>query len=326
MNVLVTGGAGYIGSHACQAFHSAGLIPITYDNLSTGHRDAVKWGPLEIGDIRDGQRIAEVFRAYPIEAVVHFAAAAYVGESVRNPSKYYDVNVTGTLTLLRAIGAAGISKLVFSSSCATYGEPSTALIDESVHQAPINPYGRSKLICEQMIDDLAAVHGFGAIKLRYFNAAGNDPELRIGERHDPETHLIPLAIGAALGIVPHLSIFGDDYDTRDGTCVRDFIHVSDLADAHLKAITRCEPGESHAYNLGGGRGTSVRELVSIVNEIGRCQTPTKIESRRPGDPAELVASIVKARTDLAWAPGSSDIRNIVRDAWNWAVREQSLCR
>ena len=246
--ILVTGGAGFIGSHTCKALARAGFTPVTYDNLSTGHRWAVKWGPLEIGDIRDRRRLDEVLSAHKPDAVIHFAASAYVGESMVNPGKYYDNNVVGTLRLLEAIKDHSIPNLVFSSSCATYGIPDRLPIREEDAQRPINPYGASKLVCERMIMDFAAACGLSWNALRYFNAAGADPDGEIGEDHDPETHLIPLILDAALGHRPSISILGDDYDTEDGTCVRDFIHVSDLASAHVRALhSLLEGGEFDGF-------------------------------------------------------------------------------
>src|SRR6201987_6037942 len=235
-NILVAGGAGYIGAHTCVDLFNKGFTPIVYDNLSNGHKEFVKWGPLEVGDIRDRRRLDEVFAKYRPAAIVHFAAAIEVGESVRDPGSYYENNVGGTLTLLRAAQAAGVDKIVFSSTCATYGAPQAIPMDEAHPQAPINPYGRSKLLVEQMLQDLDRYQGFRSFVLRYFNAAGADPEGRIGEWHTPETHAIPIALDAAMGRRPCFQVLGTDYDTRDGSCVRDFVHVLDLADAHTRAI------------------------------------------------------------------------------------------
>lgn len=322
MKILVTGGAGFIGSHTCKALYASGHIPVTYDNLSIGHLEAVKWGPFEFGDIRDVCRLTQVLKDHEIDAVIHFAAAAYVGESVINPAKYYDVNVAGTMGLLDSMRVAGIDRIVFSSSCATYGVPLTKIISENSAQMPINPYGRTKLICEQMIDDYVAAYGMGAMHLRYFNASGGDPDLEIGESHEPETHLIPLALQAAIGKVPLLEIFGEDYPTPDGTCIRDYVHVVDLADAHLRALAICAPGYVQRFNIGAGKGTSVREIVEVAEEVSGRGVPVRIAVRRPGDPPELVASIDLAREQLGWEPRLSEIRTILQHAWDWTRRQQ----
>jgi len=283
-NILVAGGAGYIGAHTCLDLFSKSFTPIVYDNLSNGHAEFVKWGPLEVGDIRDRRRLDEVFAKYSPAAIVHFAAAIEVGESVRDPGLYFDNNVGGTLTLLRAAQAAGVDKIVFSSTCATYGVPTSIPMNEAHPQSPINPYGRSKLIVEQMLQDLDRYQGFRSIALRYFNAAGADPEARIGEWHSPETHAIPIALDAALGRRPHFQVLGTDYDTRDGSCVRDFIHVLDLADAHTRAIEHLiKNGTSHALNLGTGHGTTVKELLAAVRRVVGRDFDIKYGPRREGD-------------------------------------------
>lgn len=267
-NILVTGGAGYIGSHACKALSLAGYTPVTYDNLVYGHSWAVKWGPLEIGDIQDRNRLADVIEKYNPEAVMHFAAFAYVGESVKDPGKYYRNNVAGTLTMLETLRHYNIDKLIFSSTCATYGVPDIVPIREDHPQRPINPYGSSKLMVERMLTDFDQAHSLRSISLRYFNAAGADPELEIGEAHNPETHLIPLILDVACGCRPIIQIFGNDYETPDGTCIRDYIHVSDLADAHVLALSSLESGASTtAYNLGNGQGISVMQIISAVEKI-----------------------------------------------------------
>jgi len=267
-NILVAGGAGYIGAHTCLDLFNKGFTPIAYDNLSNGHAEFVKWGPLEIGDIRDRNKLDGVLGKYKPLAIIHFAAAIEVGESFRDPSGYYDNNVAGTITLLRAAQAAAIDKLVFSSTCATYGIPSSIPMDEAHAQAPINPYGRSKLIVEQILRDMDLHQGFRSFILLYFNAAGADPEGRIGEWHSPETHAIPIAIETALGRRPHFQVLGTDYDTRDGSCVRDFVHVLDLADAHTRAIEHLlNNGTSHALNLGTGYGTTIKELLETVQQV-----------------------------------------------------------
>ena len=327
--VLITGGAGYIGSHTCKALAQAGFTPVTYDNLSTGHRWAVKWGPLETGDIRDPRRLGEVISTHAPDAVIHFAASAYVGESMADPGKYYDNNVVGTLRLLEAIKEHSISNLVFSSSCATYGIPDRLPIREEDDQRPINPYGASKLICERMIMDFAAATGLNWMALRYFNAAGADPDGEIGEDHDPETHLIPLILFAASGRRPSVSILGDDYDTRDGTCVRDFVHVSDLASAHVRAL-QCllEGGKPMALNIGTGNGTTVREAIKAVEAVTGFTVPTVVAPRRNGDPAELVSDPSKAKQVLGWKPRLSSIVDITSTAWLWhqAAAERNAAR
>lgn len=322
MKVLVTGGAGYIGSHACKALAKAGHLPITYDNLVHGHREAVRWGPLVEGDIADRERLDAAIAEFRPDAVMHFAAYAYVGESVTDPGKYYRNNVAGSLTLLEAMRDHRIDRLVFSSTCATYGVPQYTPIDEAHPQAPINPYGASKLAVERMIADFSAAHGLRAISLRYFNAAGADPEGEIGECHDPETHLIPLALAAALGRIPELAVFGDDYETEDGTCVRDYVHVSDLADAHvlaLGALADAAPG-ARACNLGNGNGYSVSQVISAVERLTGHSVPVRIGPRRAGDPARLVSASSCAANDLGWRPQLGEMDQIIASAWNWARR------
>ena len=316
-NVLVVGGAGYIGSHTCLNLAERGFTPVVYDNLSNGHAEFVKWGPLEHGDIRDRQRLAAVIETYRPQAIVHFAALIEVGESVKAPAAFFDNNVAGTLSLLLAAQQAGIDKLVFSSTCATYGLPVDVPMRETHPQNPINPYGRSKLIVEQMLADLDRHQGFRSVVLRYFNAAGADPEGRIGERHSPETHAVPLAIEAALGRRAGFSVFGTDYDTRDGTCVRDFIHVCDLADAHGRAVEHLlKGGDSVALNLGTGTGTTVRELLAAGAHQSGKPFPVRYEGRRAGDAPVLVADNAQARDVLGWSP-RHDLESIVASAWNW---------
>jgi UDP-glucose 4-epimerase len=316
-NILVAGGAGYIGSHTCLDLSGKGFTPIVYDNLSNGHAEFAKWGPLEIGDIRDRSRLDEVLKKYRPEAIVHFAAAIEVGESVKNPGAYYDNNVGGTISLLRAAQAAHIDKIVFSSTCATYGIPSSIPMNESHAQLPINPYGQSKLIIEQILRDLDRYQGFRSFILRYFNAAGADPESRIGEWHSPETHAVPIAIEAALGRRPNFEVLGTDYDTRDGSCVRDFVHVLDLADAHSRAIEHLlNNGTSHALNLGTGSGTTVKELLETVRQVGGRDFEIKYGPRRPGDSPALVADNALAKTTIGWSP-QHDLQSIIRSAWNW---------
>ena len=320
-NILVVGGAGYIGSHTCLDLASKGFTPIVYDNLSNGHVEFVRWGPFEHGDIRDRTRLDAVLDTYKPAAIVHFAALIEVGESVRNPTGFFENNVAGTLTLMSAAQAAGIDKLVFSSTCATYGLPQAMPMDETHPQAPINPYGRSKLIVEQMLSDLDAYEGFRSVALRYFNAAGADPEGRIGEWHSPETHAIPLAIDAALGRRSDFKVFGWDYDTRDGTCVRDFVHVLDLADAHSRAVQYLlDGGESVALNLGTGDGTTVKELLSAIEAVSGKSFPVEYVGRREGDSPMLVADNGKARSVLGWQP-RFDLTAIIETAWNWHSSE-----
>jgi UDP-glucose 4-epimerase len=315
--ILVAGGAGYIGSHTCLDLHSKGFKPVVYDNLSNGHAEFVKWGPLEVGDIRDRRTLDDVLRKYTPRAIIHFAAAIEVGASVRDPGAYYDNNVAGTITLVRAAQAAGIDKFVFSSTCATYGVPSSIPMDEGHAQLPLNPYGRSKLIVEQILQELDRYQGFRSCILRYFNAAGADPEGRIGEWHSPETHAIPIAMDAALGRRPYFQIMGTDYDTRDGSCVRDFVHVLDLADAHTHAVEHLlNNGGSQALNLGTGQGTTVKELVDTVRVIVGRSFDVRYGPRREGDSPVLVADNALAKRTIGWSP-RHDLRSIIDTAWNW---------
>lgn len=316
--VLVTGGAGYIGSHACKALSRAGYLPVTYDSLVYGHDWAVKWGPLERGDILDRARLDEVIEAYKPNAIMHFAAFAYVGESVSDPGKYYKNNVVGSLNLLEAARDFGIEQFVFSSTCATYGVPEALPITEDTPQCPINPYGASKLMVERMIADFGAAHEMRSVILRYFNAAGADPDGEIGESHDPETHLIPLVLDAASGLRPDVTIFGTDYDTPDGTCTRDYIHVTDLADAHVKALVALQAGcHSAIYNLGNGRGFSVKQVVDSVERVAGGRVPVRYGGRRAGDPASLVSDASRVREEMGWRPQFVDLDEIVRTALAW---------
>jgi UDP-glucose 4-epimerase len=315
--VLVAGGAGYIGSHTCLDLFANGFVPVVYDNLSNGHAEFVKWGPLEVGDIRDRGNLEEVLKKHKPVAIVHFAAAIEVGQSVKDPAAYYDNNVSGTITLLRAAQATGIDKLVFSSTCATYGIPVSTPMEESHPQLPINPYGRSKLMVEQILRDLDLYEGFRSFILRYFNAGGADPEGRIGEWHSPETHAIPIAIEAALGRRPYFEVLGTDYGTRDGTCVRDFVHVLDLASAHTRAVEHLlTNGESHVLNLGTGHGTTVKEMLETIQHVVGKQLKLKYGPRREGDSPVLVADSTSAKQTLGWSP-RHDLRSIVDSAWNW---------
>jgi UDP-arabinose 4-epimerase len=321
-NILVTGGAGYIGSHTCKALSRAGFTPITYDNLVYGHEWAVKWGPLEKGDILDTARLSKVIDAYKPAAAIHFAAFAYVGESVEHPAKYYRNNVVGTLSLLDAMRANGVDKIVFSSTCATYGIPDKLPISEDAPQLPINPYGRSKLMIEQILADYGSAYDLKSVSLRYFNAAGADPEGNLGESHDPETHLIPLVLDAAAGRRPNITAYGDDYDTPDGTCIRDYIHVSDLAEAHVRAmIAMGERKLERAYNLGTGRGYSVKEVIDAGRRLTNRDFVVLKGARRPGDPARLVADASRARHDLGWVPAFADVIDSIGTAWQWDRRD-----
>jgi UDP-glucose-4-epimerase GalE len=318
MRVLVTGGAGYIGSHTAKALAAAGHLPVSLDTVERGHRTAVRWGPLVEADLGDRTALEAALSEQHVDAVIHFAAYAYVGESMTHPDRYFRNNAVGTLNLLEAMRERGLRTIVFSSSCATYGYPRHVPMAEDEVQLPVNPYGESKLISERMLAWFARAYGFAATALRYFNAAGADPTGEIGERHDPETHLIPLAIGAARGRRPPLEIYGSDYATADGTAVRDYVHVADLADAHVRALEQpAAPGALRAYNLGGGRGASVREVVATVEQVGGRPVPRVEVARRPGDPPVLVAEIGLAHRELGWRPRRSGLDLIVHDAWNW---------
>jgi UDP-glucose-4-epimerase GalE len=318
MNILVTGGAGYIGSHTAKLLAARGHHPVVFDDLSQGHEWAVKWGPLAAGSLLDPDRLRDVFQQHAIEAVVHFAASALVGESMSNPSKYFRNNTVGTLNLLDAMRAAGVGTIVFSSTCATYGDPIRVPIDETHPQAPVNPYGESKLMVEKMLRWYGVAHGLKWIALRYFNAAGADPDGEIGEDHDPESHLIPLVIGAAMGTRPPVTVFGSDYPTPDGAAIRDYVHVADLADAHLRAIERLQTGTpSQAINLGTGRGHSVLEVIQTVKQVSGGDVPYVAAGRRAGDPPALVAAPARAREVLGWTCQYADLSVIVQHAWRW---------
>lgn len=315
--VLVSGGAGYVGSHVCLRLAEAGFVPVVYDNLTNGWEAAVQWGEFEQGDICDPARLDEVFARHRPAAVLHFAALIEVGESVKFPDRFYQNNVAGTLSLIEAARRAGVDAMVFSSTCAIYGEPVRLPMDETHPQAPINPYGRSKQMVEQMLADYDRHLGFRSVCLRYFNAAGADPEGRIGEKHEPETHAIPLAIEAAMGKRAGFKLFGEDYDTRDGTAVRDYIHVLDLADAHVLALKHLlDGGASDAFNLGTGAGTTVRELIATIEEVSGKPFPVEPAPRRAGDAPVLVADNRKAAEVLGWSP-KYDLRDIVQTAWAW---------
>jgi UDP-glucose-4-epimerase GalE len=315
--VLVTGGAGYIGSHACKALAQAGYRVVVLDNLGAGHRWAVKWGELVEADISDRDAVVDALRRHGVFAVMHFAAFLDVGESVREPAKYYRNNVVGALNVLEAMASTGVKHLVFSSTCATYGEPMETPIEETHPQRPINSYGESKLAVERALPHFERAYGIGAIALRYFNAAGADPDGDIGEDHSPEIHLIPRAIDAATGGAG-LLVFGDDYPTPDGTCLRDYVHVTDLADAHLKALeSLVETGKSGVYNLGTGKPHSVREVIGAVERATGRAVPWTLAPRRPGDPAVLYASPRKAEAELHWVPRYAGLDAIVGTAWQW---------
>lgn len=317
MNILVTGGAGYVGSHTCKALAARGHVPIVYDNLSRGHLWAVKWGPFEEGDIADSQRVREVLEKYRPSALIHFAALAYVGESMQQPLLYYRVNFAGTATLLQTLLNFQRLPVVFSSSCATYGIPERTPIEEDYPQHPINPYGHSKLFVERLLVDLNVACGLPWMALRYFNAAGADPAGEIGEAHDPETHLIPLVLAAAR-TGTQVQIFGDDYDTPDGTCVRDYVHVSDLADAHVRALEYLlEGGNSCAINLSNARGYSIKQVINAAEKICGYAIPWRIVARRAGDPAILIGAAGRAYSLLGWKTTRSDLDVQIRDAWNW---------
>jgi len=316
--VLVTGGAGYIGSVTCKALAQAGYSPVVYDNLSRGHLWAVKWGPLEEHDLKDRQAICTAFQTYNPVAVLHFAAYAYVGESMSAPELYFQNNVVNSLTLLECMKECGVGTIVFSSSCATYGLPHEVPITESHPQNPINPYGETKRAVERALTWYGAAYDLKWAALRYFNAAGADPDGEVGEDHSPETHLIPLAIEAALGQRSHVEVYGTEYPTPDGTAIRDYIHVTDLADAHVRALDYLlQGGESRAFNLGTGRGYSVREVISAVERETDAEAISRMAERREGDPPELVADARDAHAILRWQPQYSNLNTIVRSAVDW---------
>lgn len=321
--ILVVGGAGYIGSHINKMLYQQGYETVVYDNLVYGHKEAVLWGTLEVGDLSDRDRLESVFERYSIDAVFHFAAYAYVGESVGNPSKYYNNNVTNTLQLLDVMMKYGIKYIVFSSTCATYGIPGRVPITEDMPQSPINPYGASKLMVERILKDYHAAYGLNYCCLRYFNAAGADPEGEIGESHTPETHLIPLVLAAAAGDREAVKVFGTDYPTRDGSCIRDYIHVTDLADAHLRAMDYLKSGgESTCMNLGNGIGNSVLEVIQAAEDVTGKKVPVIMDERRAGDPPALTGSAELAQQTLGWQPVYGDIKTILSHAWNWYIHKR----
>ncbi len=318
MSILITGGAGYIGSHTAKSLSRSGFEPVAYDNLSTGHRWAVKWGPLVEADLSDGKALKRALKEFNVKAAIHFAAHAYVGESIHQPRKYFENNVTNSLRLLDALLDAGIKHIVFSSSCAVYGVPQSLPIYETHPKSPVNPYGDSKLFIERVLEWYGRAYGLHWAALRYFNAAGADAEGELGEVHDPETHLLPRIIDAALGKLDSVEIFGTDYPTEDGTAVRDYVHVSDLAEAHVATLKHLlNGGESFAANLGTGQGASVREVITAVESASGAAVKTKLAPRRPGDPPILIADPAYAGRILGWHPKCSSLDQIVRSAWNW---------
>ena len=322
MNILVCGGAGYIGSHMVKMLHQQGHAVVTFDNLSTGNRHAVQWGEFVEGDLLNPPTLADLFQQFRFDVVMHFSARSLVGESVQNPSLYYQNNVVGTFNLLEAMRNARVERFIFSSSAAIFGHPVDDRIDETHPTEPINPYGHTKLMVEQMLQDYGSAYGFSSVSLRYFNAAGADAAGELGEEHDPETHLIPNILKAAKGEEgAALKIFGDDYSTPDGTCVRDYIHVEDLCDAHLKAVEYLDQESGvHAFNLGNGNGFSVREVLGAAEEVVGSPIPHEVAARRDGDPAVLVADSGRARGTLGWSPTYTDINGIIQTAWQWMNR------
>ncbi|ALG88919.1 MAG: UDP-glucose 4-epimerase GalE [Pseudomonadota bacterium] len=317
-NVLVTGGAGYIGSHACKVLRAAGYVPVTYDNLSTGWADSVKFGPFEQGDLTDRARLDDVFARYKPVAVMHFAAFSQVGEAMREPGKYWYNNVCGSLSLIEAAVAAGCMDFVFSSTCATYGDQDGVVLDENSAQMPLNAYAASKRAIEDILKDFEASHGLKSVIFRYFNVAGADPEGEVGEHHQPETHLIPLMLDAIEGKRPALTVFGTDYDTADGTCIRDYVHVMDLVDAHVLGLKWLEQGKgSRVFNLGTGKGFSVREVIDHSRSVTNRPVPFEEGPRRAGDAVCLVSGSTRAETELGWSPTRSTLEAMISDAWRW---------
>lgn len=316
--ILVTGGAGYIGSHACKALAAAGYTPVTYDNLSTGWQDAVKFGPFEQGDLLDRARLDEVFAKHQPAAVMHFAALSQVGESMTDPGMYWRNNVSGSLTLIEAATDAGCLDFVFSSTCATYGDQDNVVLDENSPQYPVNSYGASKRAIEDILANFESSHGLNSVIFRYFNVAGADPDAEVGEFHQPETHLVPLMLDAIDGKRPALTIFGTDYETPDGTCIRDYVHVCDLVDAHVLGLKWLEQQKgSRIFNLGTGNGFSVREVVDNSRSVTNRDVPIVEGDRRPGDCTRLVSGSSRAVTELGWSPSRSDMATMISDAWRW---------
>ncbi|MCE8556949.1 UDP-glucose 4-epimerase GalE [Ruegeria pomeroyi] len=317
-HILVTGGAGYIGSHACKALRAAGYTPVTYDNLVTGWRDAVKFGPFEQGDLTDRARLDQVFATYRPAAVMHFAALSQVGEAMSEPGRYWANNVGGSLTLIEAAVAAGCLDFVFSSTCATYGEHDNVVLDEETPQLPLNAYGASKRAVEDILRDFGAAHGLRSVIFRYFNVAGADPEAEVGEFHRPETHLVPLMLDAIEGKRAALTVFGTDYDTADGTCIRDYVHVCDLVDAHVLGLKWLEDGKgSRVFNLGTGSGFSVMEVIEHSRAVTNRAVPYQTGPRRAGDCTKLVSGSTRAAAELGWQPHRSDLQTMISDAWRW---------
>lgn len=327
MNVLVVGGAGYIGSHMVRMLAGLAHEVVTFDDLSTGFRDAVQGGQFVEGSLHDPEALKRVFAAHDFDAVVHFSGSIAVGESVRDPAKYYQNNLAGTLNLLDAMRECGVNKIVFSSTAAIFGHPQYVPIDELHPQAPINPYGMTKWVTERILQDYDAAYGLRSVALRYFNAAGASPDALLGERHDPETHLIPLALRVAKGGLQELTVFGTDYDTPDGTCIRDYIHVVDLCSAHVLALQHLlSDGESRAYNLGNGQGYSVKQVIEVAERVTKRKIPLIYGPRRAGDPPRLVADASRIRHDWGWGPVFSDLETIVEHAWRWESRQPDDCR
>lgn len=317
-NILIVGGAGYIGSHTCKELHKQGYNPIVYDNLIYGHREFVKWGEFILGDLEDVAQLELLFSRYHIDAVMHFAAFAYVGESVQNPQKYYQNNVLATLNLLNVMKKHNVDKFIFSSTCATYGDPEYLPIDEYHRQSPINPYGMSKLMVENILKDFSNAYDFRFVSLRYFNAAGCDADGEIGENHNPETHLIPLVLDAAIGKRESIKVFGTNYDTKDGTAIRDYIHVSDLANAHILALKYLlDGGDSDIFNLGNGIGFSVKDVINCAKKITGIDFKVELAPRREGDPATLIGSSEKIISKLNWEPKYFMLEDIISTAWEW---------
>lgn len=320
--IFIAGGAGYIGSHINKLLYQKGHRAVVFDNLSLGHKDFVKWGNFVLGDLSDRQQIRECFLKYPVDAVMHFSAYASVEESIQDPSKYYNNNVINTINLLDTMVEFEIDSLIFSSSCAIYGIPEEVPIKETHPKNPVNPYGKSKLIVEEIFSDYERAYGLKTISLRYFNAAGADSDGDIGERHDPETHLIPLAIYAALSKREDIKIFGGDYPTQDRTCIRDYIHVTDLADAHIRALEYLKnTKKSNVFNLGNGSGYSVREVIETVKRVSKKDFAVVESERRPGDPPVLIADSRKAEKELNWKPDHSELETIVKTAWEWHSKD-----
>lgn len=320
--ILITGGAGYIGSHVNKHLAGLGRDTVVFDNLTAGHRDFCRWGELVAGDLADTDLLAKTMREKNVTAVMHFAAHTAVGESVADPLKYYDNNLAGTLSLMAAMRRAGVGRMVFSSSASVYGVPRTEVIEEDHPLDPISPYARSKAVIEAVLADLDTAHGIKSVSLRYFNAAGADPDGEVGERHDPETHLIPLVLMAALGLRPEIAVFGDDYPTPDGTCVRDYIHVTDLARAHGLALDHLESGGgTRAYNLGNARGTSVLEVIDTARRVTGRDIPMRRAGRRPGDAPVLVGGSRRIKKELGWKPELENLERIVETAWQWHCKD-----